>query len=195
MEVSFDSGNSITELLRDRVRSLIKTRAYEQGTNVTTVVGDIATLVDREPETVFRWLREDSVNDKYHDRIARFFNVTTEWLLTGKGEKYVRDTPTVNTPRGIDLQGVGNTGLTMESHAGESISDKITTLYELVYSLIPMQEMKNALERGDEVKTPFRFIFERDFEGDTYEVKFIAEVRKIKKPSPPTKDSPTTEKQ
>ena len=106
----------------------------------------------------------------------------------------VRDTPTVNTPRGIDLQQVGNTGLTIESHAGESISDKITTLYELVYSLIPMQEMKNALERGDEVKTPFRFIFERDFQGDAFEIEFVARVRKVKKPSPPEKDNPTTKK-
>ena len=80
------------------------------------------------------------------------------------GER-VGDSPSINTSQGIEPHALGNTGLTLESQMGKNASDKITTLYELVYSLIPMNEMKDALERGDEVKTPFQFIFERDFEG------------------------------
>ena len=56
-----------------------------------------------------------------------------------------------------------------------------------------MNEMKEALERGDEVKTPFRFIFERDFQGDAFEIEFVAKVRKVKKPSPPVQNKPPTQ--
>ena len=61
------------------------------------------------------------INDKYHDRIARFFNVTTEWLKTGVGER-VGDSPSINTSRGIEPHEPGNTGLTLASQIGESVS-------------------------------------------------------------------------
>ena len=107
----------------------------------------------------------------------------------------VGDTPTVNTLQGIEPHALGNIGLTSVSLEGGNDTDKISRLRQLVYSLIPMQEMKDALERGDEFKTPFQFIFERDFEGDTYKIKFTAEVRKDKKPSLPKPENPTPEEE
>ena len=181
--LSKDSVNNTSNWSRDAFVSLFDKYQEDEGISQTDAIKRLSEYLPLGERQIYRWIKGEAViPDKWHQKITDFFQYNT-------GER-VRDTPTVNTPRGIDLQEVGNTGLTIESQAGESISDKITTLYELVYSLIPMQEMKNALERGDEVKTPFRFIFERDFQGDAFEIEFVAKVRKVKKPSPPDKRQP-----
>ena len=82
------SADTVTELLRDRIRVLIKDKSFHDAMNVEDVAGEIGAISgDRTATTVFRWLREDRVPVKYYERIADYFGVTVNWLETGKGPR------------------------------------------------------------------------------------------------------------
>ena len=196
--MSHDSANNVTELLRDRVRLLLKEKAFELDTGVTEIVEQLSPVVDRSPETIFRWLRENSVPQSRYQLIAHFFSVTVEWLKTGEGQRTpsahkgsVGDIPTKNMQGGNDLHETVNNSLTLVGGEDHEKYNPYREIERAILKLIDLDRMTELINHGaGKVQEAFDYAFRQVYKGAVYRIRFVVYVEKEEEEDTPLAPSP-----
>ena len=98
--MSESDTKNVTDSINARFIEMLEDAYYRRRVAKKVVVNEICKVVGIKDRTVYRWEKGEEIKDKYHDKIANYFNVDVKWLQTGEGDRTptssVGDSPNVN---------------------------------------------------------------------------------------------------